>query len=168
MAKPTEPNQTDPIEPTAPAGNDPADPAHTEPNDGDVKDSHGQPGINKERHDREVAELNAKISELQAKVDEASKTEATAQELRDEIATLKSTLANNEVRHALEGANCVDVDLALSALGNYDGDVNALREAKPYLFEEKKNVGQTGFKPLGIPNAEKELSDKLDKAFGLI
>jgi len=32
----------------------------------DVKDSHGQPGINKERHDREVAALNARIAELEA------------------------------------------------------------------------------------------------------
>lgn len=168
MAEPTEPNTDEPIEPTAPAGDEPKEPTPNETTEPEVLDKHGQPGINKERHDREVAELNAKISELQAKVDEASKAKETADALNAEINDLKKTLANNEVKHALENANCVDVDLALSALASYDGDVNALREAKPYLFEEKKNVGQTGFKPLGIPNAEKELSDKLDKAFGLI
>ena len=32
----------------------------------DVKDSHGQPGINKERHDKEVAELKKEIASLKA------------------------------------------------------------------------------------------------------
>ena len=34
----------------------------------EVTDSHGQPGINKERHDREIAEKDAKIAELEAKL----------------------------------------------------------------------------------------------------
>ena len=40
-----------------------------------IIDSHGQPGINKERHDREIAEKDAKIAELEAQIGEMTKTE---------------------------------------------------------------------------------------------
>ena len=36
------------------------------------RDKHGQPGINKERHDKEVAELQAKIDALTAQVADAA------------------------------------------------------------------------------------------------
>ena len=48
-------------------GNANGEGAQGEGNDGDdgkVLDSHGQPGINKERHDKEVAELRKQIEEL--------------------------------------------------------------------------------------------------------
>ena len=44
----------------------------SEGDDGKVLDSHGQPGINKERHDKEVAELKKQIEELKADAAEAA------------------------------------------------------------------------------------------------
>ena len=67
-------------EPTG-AEQNPASDGSGDEGDGDVKDSHGQPGINKERHDREIAEKDAKIAELEAskpRKDDGAEVEAAA------------------------------------------------------------------------------------------
>ena len=67
------------------AEQNPASDGSGDEGDGDVKDSHGQPGINKERHDREIAEKDAKIAELEGKLEEAAKTEEGRADLKAEI-----------------------------------------------------------------------------------
>jgi predicted nucleic acid-binding Zn-ribbon protein len=64
----------------------------------------------------------------------------------------------NSVR--LAQAGCVDLEVALSLLDE-NGDVDALKESKPYLFNAKPKTGSTGFKPDG---AAEGASEKLAKA----
>lgn len=131
----------------------------------DTKDSHGQPGINKERHDREMAEKDAKIAELEAKVAEAAKSEESRVELQKEIDALKAQSADDRVTHALELSGCVDVKAAKARLDDFGGEVEKLKESCPYLFTQTKQTGSTGAKPAGA--ATGGLDDKLDRAFGL-
>lgn len=130
--------------------------------EGDVKDKHGQPGINKERHDKEMAEKDAKIAELQAQIDEASKTEEGRKNLQEEIEKLKAEQAEERVNHKLEMAGCVNAKAAKALLDDYDGDVTKLKDACPYLFEGEKKSGSTGGKPAGA--ASTSVDDILDKS----
>ena len=133
--------------------------------DGDVKDSHGQPGINKERHDKEVAELQAKIDALEKNAAEAAEQKAKRDEYEKEVADLKAELADSKLTHSLEMAGCIDLKAAKARLEDYGGSVSKLKEACPYLFGKEKETGSTGKKPEGGQGSA--LDEKLDKAFGL-
>lgn len=132
--------------------------------DGDIKDSHGQPGINKERHDREIAEKDAKIAELEGKLDEAAKTEEGRADLKAEIDKLRSEQAEERTAHKLEMAGCVDVKAAKARLSDFDGDVSKLKAKCPYLFQAEKKKGSTGLDPKGPSTG---LDDKIDAAMGV-
>ena len=116
--------------------------------EGDVKDSHGQPGINKERHDKEVADLQARIDDLTAKLNESAKTEEARKSFEEEAKALRAELADNKLSHALEMAGCLDLKAAKARLDDFDGDVSKLKEKCPYLFQQQKK-GATGGKPAG-------------------
>ena len=131
-----------------------------------VVDSHGQPGINKERHDREMAEKDAKIAELEAKLEEAAKTEDGRAELQKELQEVKASLADEKVSHALELAGCLNVKMAKSVLEDYSGDIAKLKEACPYLFNAKQE-GSTGLPPKGAPSTADERRKAARKAAGL-
>ena len=133
--------------------------------EGAVVDKHGQPGINKERHDKEGAELNQKIAELESKVAEAAETKAGREKLEKALEDLKAEMADKDTAHSLEIAGCVDVKAAKARLGDFDGDIAKLKAECPYLFaEEKKQSGTTGKPPAG---ASKAMDEKLDKIFGV-
>lgn len=136
--------------------------------DDGVKDSHGQPGINKERHDKEVAELKAEIEKLKADAADAAEQKSKREEYEKKAADLEAKLADSEVKHSLEMLGCRNVKAAKALLEDYDGDVAKLKEGEPYLFaeeEEPKPKGQTGKKPAGAPGGS--IDEKLDEAFGL-
>ena len=138
---------------------------HESEGEGGVVDKHGQPGINKERHDKEVAELNQKIAELESKVAEAAETKAGREKLEKALEDLRAEMADKDTAHSLEIAGCVDVKAAKARLGDFDGDVAKLKAECPYLFaEEKKQSGTTGKPPAG---ASKAMDEKLDKIFGV-
>ena len=52
------------------------------------EDKHGQPGINREKYKRDIAERDARIAELSAKVDEAAKSADAREKLKQEIEEL--------------------------------------------------------------------------------
>lgn len=156
----TEPTGADPTD-QKPDG---ADGDKGGPDDGDVKDSHGQPGINKERHDREIAEKDAKIADLEGKLDEAAKTEEGRADLKAEIAKLRAEQAEERTAHKLEMAGCVDVKAAKARLDDFDGDVSKLKAECPYLFQAEKKKGSTGLDPKGPSTG---LDDKIDAAMGV-
>ena len=138
-----------------------------EPQGGDdVKDSHGQPGINKERHDKEVAELNEKISTLEAQLAEASEQKSKREEYEKQINELKAQIEDGNLVHSLELAGCIDVKSAKARLEDFGGDVAKLKEGCPHLFgnTQQKQKGSTGKPPAGAADA---IEAKLDKAFGL-
>lgn len=130
-----------------------------------VKDKHGQPGINREKYQRDIEAKDKKIAELQAQLDEKSKTEEGRAALKEELDKLKADMAEERTAHKLELAGCRNVKAAKALLGDYDGDVSKLKDACPYLFGTEKKTGATGLKPDG--DAGKDLDDKLDRAFGI-
>ena len=164
-----EPKQPEEQNEPKPAENEPK-PAEgqggTDPDEG-VKDSHGQPGINKERHDREVEELNNTIAELQAKVDEAAKTDKAREDLKKEIQAAKEAIEAEKLAWKLEKAGCRNVKAAKALLEDHDNDVDKLKAAEPWLFEEDKPKGSTGLKPVGAPDGEAEALARMRRAAGL-
>lgn len=129
-----------------------------------VEDKHGQPGINREKYQRDMKARDDKIAELQAKLDEKAKTEEGRDELKKQIEDLKAEVADERLTHKLELAGCRNVKAAKSVLDDYDGDVAKLKEDCPYLFDGRK-AGSTGLMPEG--DAGKALDAKLDKIFGV-
>lgn len=123
----------------------------------EVKDKHGQPGINKERHDREMAEKDAKIAELTAKLDEAAKSEQVREELKSQMDKLTADIADERQTYALEKAGCIDVESAKAVIDRYSGNVSSLKEAKPWLFQSQtEKKGATGLPPAGTTKTEEE------------
>lgn len=136
--------------------------------EGEVEDKHGQPGINREKYQRDMKAKDDKIAELQAQLDEKSKTEEGRAALKDELEKLKADMADERITHKLEMAGCRNAKAAKALLDDYDGDVDKLKENCPYLFsdgKDQKKTGSTGLKPDG--DADKALDEKLDRAFGI-
>lgn len=132
--------------------------------EGGVEDRHGQPGINREKYQRDMKAKDDKIAELQAQLDEKSKTEEGRAELKDELDKLKAEMADERVTHKLELAGCRSVKAAKALLEDYEGDVAKLKEACPYLFSEGKKTGSTGLKSDGDAAAADE--EKVDRILG--
>lgn len=162
-----EKDETTPQEPeTEPEEGAGEEPAAGEGQDGGegVEDKHGQPGINREKYQRDIEAKDKQIAELQAQLDEKSKTEEGRAALKEELDKLKADMADERVDHRLELAGCLNAKAAKALLGDYDGDVAKLKEGCPYLFGAEKKTGSTGLKPDG---GASDLDDKLDKAFKL-
>lgn len=135
--------------------------------EGEVKDNHGQPGINREKYQRDIAAKDKEIADLKAQIAEAAKTEEGRKALEEKIAKLEADQKDERVTHKLELAVCRNTKAAKALLDDYDGDVAKLKEDCPYLFSDGKNkqTGSTGLKPDG--DADKALDEKLDRAFGI-
>lgn len=162
-----EKDETTPQEPeTEPEKGAGEEPAAGEGQDGGegVEDKHGQPGINREKYQRDIEAKDKQIAELQAQLDEKSKTEEGRAALKAELDRLKADMADERVDHKLELAGCLNAKAAKALLGDYDGDVAKLKEGCPYLFGAEKKTGSTGLKPEGGAG---DLDDKIDKAFKL-
>lgn len=94
----------------------------------------------------EVKALQQRISEMQKQAEEAQR---------------RADFERVNTRRLAE-AGCVDIDVALTLLDE-NGDVESLKDKKPYLFAEKR--GSTGIQPSG---AAKEDDDAwLAKAMGV-
>lgn len=135
--------------------------------EGEVKDNHGQPGINRGKYQRDIAAKDKEIADLKAQIAEAAKTEEGRKALEEKIAKLEADQKDERVTHKLELAGCRNTKAAKALLDDYDGDVAKLKEDCPYLFSDGKNkqTGSTGLKPDG--DADKALDEKLDRAFGI-
>lgn len=135
--------------------------------EGEVEDKHGQPGINREKYQRDIAAKDKEIADLKAQIAEAAKTEEGRKALEEKIAKLEADQKDERVTHKLELAGCRNTKAAKALLDDYDGDVAKLKEDCPYLFSDGKNkqTGSTGLKPDG--DADKALDEKLDRAFGI-
>lgn len=129
-----------------------------------LKDSHGHDAISRGKYERDMKAKDAEISALRAEVEKASETKEGREELNAKITELEKQLADQQVNHALEMAHCKNTKAAKALLADYDGNVQSLKEACPYLFETEERKGSTGLKPKG---AADKLS-ALDKAMGLV
>lgn len=127
---------------------DGADGGKSGPDEG-VVDKHGQPGINWERHEKEIAAKDKEIADLKDQIAKALATEEGRKSLEEKIAKLEAAQAEERTAHKLEIAGCVDVKAAKARLDDFDGDVAALKAECPYLFEEKRKPGTTELPPTG-------------------
>lgn len=132
--------------------------------DAGVVDKHGQPGINWERHEKEIAAKDKEIADLRDQIAKASATEEGRKALEEKIAKLEAAQAEERTAHKLEMAGCVDVKAAKSRLGDFDGDVAKLKAECPYLFQAEKKKGSTGLDPKGPSTG---LDDRIDAAMGV-
>lgn len=136
--------------------------------DEDVKDKHGQPGINREKYQRDIKERDEKIAELEARIAAEAETKEGREKLEADIKSLKAEMADKDTTHSLEMAGCVNVKAAKAVLADYEGDVEKLKSECPYLFGSKqKQGGSTGFPPAGSASASDERKKAARKAAGL-
>ena len=143
-------------------GGEPQDPP-SEPQDpkggegGEPQDPPGGEGgrdPNVHKLERDVANRDRRIRELEEQLEAATGGQKTAEE---RIASIEEQLkAMEEERDAakadsvLAAAGCIDLELGRAALASLDGDVDKLREAKPYLFGgQGPDPRSTGGKPDG-------------------
>lgn len=110
---------------------------------------------------KKVEELTKQLETMKSKGDiDAFKAELEKTKAEAEQAAQKANRDRlNTVR--LAQAGCVDIEVALTLIDE-DGDVDALKESKPYLFGAK--TGSTGFKPDGTTNNDDEQWMKASKA----
>lgn len=126
----------------------------TEPQDPEPAEGKNTPNVHKlERdvanRDKRIAELEA---QLKAKNDEGAGYESRLAELEKSFAASKEEAAKAKADAALTKAGCVDCELGRTALATFDGDVEKLVEAKPFLFKAQSQMG-TGGKQAGSADA---------------
>lgn len=98
-----------------------------------------------------VAECDEKIAALEAQVAEAAKNAEAAERLRGEIAELKAQGESDRIDFRLQLAGVSNVKAARAILADHGGDVDALKEAEPWLFADVPARQQGG--KTGLPNA---------------
>jgi hypothetical protein len=110
-----------------------------------------QPQVSGTDWEKAVAERDEKIAELEQQVAEAARNAETAEQLRGEIAELKAQGESDRIDFKLQLAGVRNVKAARAVLADHGGDVDALKEAEPWLFADVP-VKQPGGKT-GLPNA---------------
>ena len=109
-------------------------------------------GADKAREEFEavLSERDARIAELEGQIAEAAKTAESAERLRAEMDELRRQGDEQRIGFELQMAGCRSVKAARALLDDHGGDVAALKEAEPWLFEggAPKQTGKTR-----LPNA---------------
>lgn len=99
------------------------------------------------RAQKTVAELRARLAERDG---QARTVEERVAALERELAESRAEAEAERANAALAAAGCVDPELGRAALASFDGDVAALKAAKPYLFKDRARG--TG-RPVGAASA---------------
>lgn len=112
----------------------------------------GTGGARREELEAQLAERDSRIAELEGQIAEAAKSAEAAEGLRAEIAALKQQGEDERIEFGLKMAGVRNVKAARALLGDYKGDIEALKEAEPWLFaSHAKEAGTTG--KTGLPSA---------------
>ena len=120
-----------------------------------------------------IKQCDAKIAELEAQIAKAAETKESAEKLTAEIAELKQQSADERVAYELRLAGARNVTAAKALLSEHDGDVNALKEAEPWLFEAagansaKQQSGTTGLEPAGASGKDDSTLKRWERIAGL-
>ena len=109
----------------------------------------GEPQMSGDAWQAAIAERDDKIAALEQQVAEAAKSAETADALRAQIAELKEQGASDRIDFELKLAGVRNVKAARAVLADHGGDVAALKEAEPWLFETTGTKGGA----TGLPNA---------------
>ena len=114
-------------------------------------------GGNAPDYEKQIADRDARIAELEGEVAEAARNAETAEQLRGEIAELKARGESDRVDFKLQLAGVRNVKAARALLADHGNDVDKLKEAEPWLFDatgkhaKGGNAGGSG--ATGLPNA---------------
>ena len=95
---------------------------------------------------------DSRIAELEGQIAEASRSAEVADALRAEIAALRAAGDEQRVEFALQMAGCRNVKAARAVLEDY-GDVDALKAAEPWLFQDAAGAPAAAAGATGLPNA---------------
>ena len=111
------------------------------------------------KRDTDIAERDGKIAELEGKLADAEKLGQQAESLKSENEQLKNQAASERIDFSLQLAGCRNVKAARAVLDDYDGDVEKLKAAEPWLFAAHADkAGATG-----LPNAGTASDDGKDE-----
>ena len=110
-----------------------------------------QPQVSGVDWEKAVAERDEKIAALEAQLTEAAKNAEAAEQLRGEIAELKAQGESDRIDFKLQLAGVRNVKAARAILADHGGNVDALKEAEPWLFADAPVKQQGG--RIGLPNA---------------
>ena len=118
---------------------------------GQQQTAQDQPQVSGTDWEKAVTERDEKIAALEAQVAKAAKNAEAAERLRNQIAELKAQGESDRIDFKLQLAGVRNVKAARAILADHGGDVDALKEADPWLFADvpaKQSGGRTG-----LPNA---------------
>ena len=121
-------------------------------NDGHEQTAQVKPQVSGIDWERAVAERDGRIAELEQQVADAAKNAEVAEKLRNQIAELKAQGENDRIDFRLQLAGVRNVKAARAVLADHGGDVDALKEAEPWLFADvpaKQQGGTTGLPSAG-------------------
>ena len=130
----------------------------------------GQPQVSGTDWEKAVAERDEKIAALEAQVAEAVKNAEVAEALRGEIAELKVQGVSDRIDFKLQLAGVRNIKAARAVLDDHGGDVNALKEAEPWLFADALAAqpgGRTGLPNAGTSSDEGKTMKRWRKIAGL-
>ena len=118
---------------------------------GQQQAAQGQQQVSGADWEKAVAERDEKIATLEAQVAEAARNAETAEQLRNQIAELKAQGESDRIDFKLQLAGVRNVKAARAILADHGGNVDALKEAEPWLFTDAPARQQGG--KTGLPNA---------------
>lgn len=121
--------------------------------------------VNRHKHEREVSKRDDRIKELEAENAKLKGQSEDVAALTKRLDDIEANAKTEKVEASLRSAGCHNVKAAMACLDDYDGDVQKLKEAAPYLFTSTDNSKSTGGNPKGKPGDDED--EKLDRAFGL-
>lgn len=159
-----EPTPTDPA-PDVPPAADPA-PQPAAPDTPPAPEPAPQPAapagstVNAHKYQRD-------ISKLENERDEARAEAEGFKGLKAEFEAYKAEQAKEKAEAALKAAGCIDTVAASARLGEFEGDVEKLKGAAPYLFASSDKSKSTGGNPKGTPDPEDERTRKVRSYMGL-
>ncbi|WP_373580866.1 hypothetical protein [Collinsella aerofaciens] len=126
-------------------------------------------GAGAEAYEKQLAERDSRIAELEAQVADAAKNAEAAEGLRAEIAAMKEQGESDRIDFKLQLAGCRNVKAARAVLAGHGGDVDALKAAEPWMFADapQKQIGKTGLPNAGTAIDESKQMKRWEKIAGL-
>lgn len=122
----------------------------------ETQQGQSQVGGNETDYEKQIAERDEKIASLEVQVAEAAKNAETSEQLRGEVAELKTQGESERIDFKLQLAGVRNVKTARALLGDHGNDVDKLKEAEPWLFEATGRHAKgenAGSGTTGLPNA---------------
>lgn len=104
-----------------------------------------------EDYEAASAERDARIAELEGEIAEAAKMAESAEALRKEMDELRRQGEEQRVGFELQMAGARNAKAARALLPDFEGDVEKLRAAEPWLFSASSAPAPTG--ATGLPDA---------------